>query len=57
MEQEQRLAYALVRTAKTYLRLSSAGLAELGLQQGQDRAAALRSGGKTVCPSLSSWRA
>ena len=36
MEQEKRLAYALVRTAKTYLRLSNLGLAELGLQQGQD---------------------
>ncbi|HEY1957050.1 MAG TPA: MarR family transcriptional regulator [Polyangiaceae bacterium] len=36
MEQDQRLAYALVRTAKTYLRLSNLGLAELGLQQGQD---------------------
>ena len=36
MEQEQRLAYALVRTAKTYLRVSNLGLAEIGLQQGQD---------------------
>ena len=36
MEQEQRLAYALVRAAKTYLRVSNLGLAELGLQQGQD---------------------
>ena len=36
MEQEQRLAYALVRAAKTYLRVSNVGLAELGLQQGQD---------------------
>ena len=30
------LAYALVRAAKTYLRVSNVGLAELGLQQGQD---------------------
>ena len=36
MELEQRLAYALVRTAKTYLRVSNAGLSALGLQQGQD---------------------
>ncbi len=36
MEQEQRLAYALVRAAKSYLRVSNVGLAEMGLQQGQD---------------------
>ena len=30
------VAFALVRTAKTYLRISNVGLAELGLQQGQD---------------------
>lgn len=36
MEQEQRVAYALVRAAKTYLRVSNLGLASIGLQQGQD---------------------
>ena len=36
MEQERRLGFALVRAAKAYLRVSARGLAELGLQQGQD---------------------
>jgi DNA-binding MarR family transcriptional regulator len=34
--ESERVAYALVRTAKMYLRVSNVGLAELGLQQGQD---------------------
>jgi DNA-binding MarR family transcriptional regulator len=33
---EQRVAQAMVKTAKLYLRISSAGLARFGLQQGQD---------------------
>jgi DNA-binding MarR family transcriptional regulator len=36
MKFDERVAYALIRAAKLYLRISSAGLAELGLQQGQD---------------------
>jgi DNA-binding MarR family transcriptional regulator len=34
--ESERVAFALVRTAKTYLRVANVGLAELGLQQGQD---------------------
>src|SRR5512138_1836424 len=36
MRHEERVASALVKAAKIYLRISTAGLAELGLQQGQD---------------------
>jgi MarR family transcriptional regulator, organic hydroperoxide resistance regulator len=36
MEPPKRVSEALVRAAKVYLRISAAGLAELGLQQGQD---------------------
>lgn len=34
--ESEKVAFALVRTAKTYLRIANVGLAELGLQQGQD---------------------